>query len=101
MKLSEKGFHKVLQTCRFDEDRATYVLKYSDANKDYFFEVQGTEFKSDDFEDCVVLTSEQAKEIAWLIHAIKDSLCVWANRSDYDEYCHEAFALLAPKQAEK
>lgn len=65
MKLSEKGFHKVLRTCRFDEDRATYVLKYSEANKDYFFEVQGTKFESDDFTGAVILTTEEAKAIAY------------------------------------
>lgn len=51
MKLSEKGFEKILDTCHFDEDRATYALNYSWPKKDYHFEIQETEFEPDDFED--------------------------------------------------
>ena len=51
MKLSEKGFEKILDTCHFDEDSATYALNYSWPKKDYHFEIQETEFEPDDFED--------------------------------------------------
>ena len=72
MKLSEKGFEKILDTCHFDEDRATYALNYSWPKKDYHFEIQGTEFKQDDFQDMVILTIEEAKQVkTFLDDAIK------------------------------
>lgn len=63
MKLSKKGFNKILSTCSFDEELAKYSLKYSDYDKDYFFEIEKTNFESNDFEDCVMLTVKEAKEI--------------------------------------
>lgn len=63
MKLSKKGFKKIISTCKFDDAIATYTLNFSSPDKDYCFEVQGTSFKSNDFEDCVMLTIEEAKEI--------------------------------------
>ena len=61
MKLSKKGFEKILDACQFDEDRATYALNFSNPEKDYCFEIEETEFESNDFEDCVMLTVEEAK----------------------------------------
>ena len=61
MKLSKKGFKKIISTCKFDDAIATYTLNFSSPDKDYCFEVQGTSFKSNDFEDCVMLTVEEAK----------------------------------------
>ena len=63
MKLSKKGFKKIISTCKFDDAIATYTLNFSSPDKDYCFEVQGTSFKSNDFEDCVMLTIKEAKEI--------------------------------------
>ena len=63
MKLSKKGFEKILDACQFDEDRATYALNFSNPEKDYCFEIEETEFESNDFEDCVMLTIKEAKEI--------------------------------------
>lgn len=51
MKLSKKGFKKIISTCKFDDAIATYTLNFSSPDKDYCFEVQGTEFEPDDFED--------------------------------------------------
>lgn len=63
MKLSKKGFKKIIGTCQFNDAIATYTLNFSSADKDYCFEVQGTSFESNDFEDCVMLTIKEAKEI--------------------------------------
>ena len=63
MKLSKKGFKKIISTCKFDDAIATYTLNFSSPDKDYCFEVQGTSFKSNDFEDCVMLTVEEARAI--------------------------------------
>lgn len=63
MKLSEKGLRKILRTCKFDEDRSTYVLKHSEAIEDYYFEIEESNFESNDFEDCVMLTVKEVKEI--------------------------------------
>lgn len=65
MKLSEKGFEKILDTCHFDEDSATYALNYSWPKKGYHFEIQETEFEPDDFQGVVCLTVEEAKAIAY------------------------------------
>lgn len=63
MKLSKKGFEKILDSCQFDEARATYALNFSNPEKDYYFEIEETNFESNDFEDCVMLTVKEAKEI--------------------------------------
>ena len=70
MKLSKKGFTKILSTCSFDEDLARYSLKYSDCNKDYFFEIEEVEFEQDDFKDVITLTVEEAKAIAVTMFAL-------------------------------
>ena len=63
MKLSKKGFEKILDTCLFDEDRATYTLNFSSPKKDYYFEIQETDFEPDDFQGTVILTVEEAKQV--------------------------------------
>ena len=71
MKLSEKGFEKILDTCHFDEDSATYALNYSWPKKDYHFEIQGTEFESKDFEGMICLTVDEVftlkQMVQWVI----------------------------------
>ena len=71
MKLSKKGFKKIISTCKFDDAIATYTLNFSSPDKDYCFEVQGTSFKSDDFEDCVMLTVEEAKTFLNITKVLK------------------------------
>ena len=72
MKLSKKGFKKIISTCKFDDAIATYTLNFSSPDKDYCFEVQGTSFKSNDFEGCVMLTIKEAKDI---LHSLN---CAWS-----------------------
>ena len=82
MKLSKKGFEKILDTCLFDEDRATYTLNFSSPKKDYYFEIQETDFEPDDFQGTVILTVEEAKEI---LKDYVDTICCVAKQCGYHE----------------
>lgn len=73
MKLSEKGFEKILDTCHFDEDRATYALNYSWPKKDYHFEIQGTEFEPDDFKGMVCLTVDEIFTLKQMVQWVMKS----------------------------
>ena len=71
MKLSKKGFEKILDACQFDEDRATYALNFSNPEKDYCFEIEETEFESNDFEGMICLTVDEIftlkQMVQWVI----------------------------------
>lgn len=71
MKLSKKGFEKILNSCQFDEARATYALNFSNPEKDYYFEIEEINFESNDFEDCVMLTIEEAKTFLNMTKVLK------------------------------
>ena len=84
MKLSKKGFKKIISTCKFDDAIATYTLNFSSPDKDYCFEVQGTSFKSNDFEDCVMLTIAQSKELAMKLKHNAEFFFLQTGEFDYD-----------------
>lgn len=60
MKLSEKGWDKVLdEALYFDEDIANESLEWSNDKQEY--KLRHMEFEPDDFEGVVCLTLEEAK----------------------------------------
>lgn len=73
MKLSKKGFEKLLDSCQFDEDRATYALNFSSPEKDYYFEIEGTEFESKDFEGMICLTVDEVFTLKQMVQWVMKS----------------------------
>ena len=62
MKLSDKGLLKILDDCYFDDDYDEYVLR-SINRKQNLFEIQNITFEPNDFQDCAILTLEEAQVI--------------------------------------
>ena len=65
MKFSTKGWYKVYEEATyFSDDIDDEVLKWDNAKQEYKLRLM--EFEPDDFQGCVVITIDEAKEIATL-----------------------------------